>query len=56
MYLPVLGLVPYKKEQLEIHGNPNVLTGDIPTSSLSQAPSAHTTLVEVKKCQKNITI
>jgi len=25
------------------------LTGDIPTSSLSQAPSAHTTLVEVKK-------
>ena len=24
---------PYKKEQLEIHGNPNVLTGDIPTSS-----------------------
>ena len=43
---------PYKKEQLEIHGNPNVLTGDIPTSSLSQAPSAHTTLVEVKKMSK----
>ena len=42
----------YKKEQLEIHGNPNVLTGDIPTSSLSQAPSAHTTLVEVKKMSK----
>ena len=43
---------PYKKEQLEIHGNPNVLTGDIPTSSLSQAPTAHTTLVEVKKMSK----
>ena len=43
---------PHKKENLEIHGNPNVLTGDIPTSSLSQAPSAHTTLVEVKKMSK----
>jgi len=40
------------KENLEIHGNPNVLTGDIPTSSLSQAPTAHTTLVEVKKMSK----
>ena len=40
------------KENLEIHGNPNVLTGDIPTSSLSQAPTAHTTLVEVKKRRK----
>ena len=43
---------PHKKGKLEIHGNPNVLTGDIPTSSLSQAPSAHTTLVEVKKMSK----
>ena len=34
---------PHKKENLEIHGNPNVLTKDTPTSSLSQAPSAHTT-------------
>ena len=33
---------PHKKENLEMHGNPNVLTGDIPTSSLSQAPTAHT--------------
>ena len=43
---------PHKKENLEIHGNPNVLTKDTPTSSLSQAPSAHTTLVEVKKMSK----
>ena len=43
---------PHNKENLEIHGNPNVLTGDIPTSSLSQAPTAHTTLVEVKKMSK----
>jgi len=43
---------PHNKENLEMHGNPNVLTGDIPTSSLSQAPTAHTTLVEVKKMSK----
>ena len=40
------------KENLEIHGNPNVLTKDAPTSSLSQAPTAHTTLVAVKKMPK----
>ena len=32
-----------------IHGNPNVLTIDQGTSSLSQGPSAHSTLVEIKK-------
>ena len=32
-----------------VHGNPNVLTNDKGTSSLSQGPSAHSTLVEVKK-------
>ena len=32
-----------------VHGNPNVLTKDKGTSSLSQGPSAHSTLVEVKK-------
>ena len=47
---------PHNKENLEMHGNPNVLTGDIPTSSLSQAPTAHNTLVEVKKCRKNLII
>ena len=32
-----------------IHGNPNVLTDDIGCSSLSQGPSAHSTLVEIIK-------
>ena len=31
------------------HGNPNVLTRDIGTSRLAQAPTAHTALVEVEK-------
>ena len=35
-----------------IHGNPNVLTEDIGTSSLAQGPSAHSTLVEIKKYTK----
>ena len=34
---------------LERHGNPNVLTKDVGTSSLSQGPTCHTTLVQVKK-------
>lgn len=34
---------------LDRHGNPNVLTLDKPTSRLSQAPIAHSTLVEVEK-------
>ena len=34
------------------HGNPNTLTKDVGTSSLSQAPTSHTTLVEVKKAKK----
>ena len=33
---------------LERHGNPNVLTKDVGTSSLSQGPTCHTTLVQVK--------
>lgn len=33
---------------LDRHGNPNVLTLDKGTSSLTQAPAAHTTLVEVE--------
>ena len=37
-----------------IHGNPNVLTADVGTSSLSQGPSAHSTLVEVKKFVKEL--
>lgn len=34
---------------LEKHGNPNVLTLDIGTSSLSQGPSSHTCLVDVAR-------
>lgn len=35
--------------QRDRHGNPNVLTHDMRTSSLSQSPAAHSTLVDVKK-------
>jgi biotin/methionine sulfoxide reductase len=34
---------------LDRHGNPNVLTLDKGTSKLAQGPSAHSTLVELKK-------
>ncbi|MDC0198089.1 molybdopterin-dependent oxidoreductase [Candidatus Thioglobus sp.] len=37
---------------IEKHGNPNVLTKDIGTSSLGQGPTCHTTLVELKKAKK----
>ena len=37
---------------LERHGNPNVLTKDVGTSSLSQGPTCHTTLVQVKKAKR----
>ena len=37
---------------IERHGNPNVLTKDIGTSSLGQGPTCHTTLVELKKANK----
>ena len=37
---------------LERHGNPNVLTKDVGTSSLSQGPTCHTTLVQVKKANR----
>ena len=37
-----------------IHGNPNVLTEDIGTSSLAQGPSAHSTLVQIKKYTKDL--
>ena len=36
----------------ERHGNPNTLTKDIGTSSLSQGPTSHTTLIEIKKANK----
>jgi biotin/methionine sulfoxide reductase len=31
------------------HGNPNVLTHDLRTSSLTQSPAAHSTLIEVRR-------
>ncbi len=34
---------------IEMHGNPNVLTKDVGTSSLGQGPTCHTTLIELKK-------
>ena len=34
---------------LELHGNPNVLTRDVGTSSLAQGPSAHSCLVEMER-------
>ena len=37
---------------IEMHGNPNVLTNDIGTSSLGQGPTSHTTLKEIKKALK----
>ena len=40
---------PYADMPLDRHGNPNVLTLDQPTSRLSQAPIAHSTLVEVER-------
>ena len=40
---------PANPGEPERHGNPNVLTLDIGTSKLSQAPSAQTALVEIER-------
>ncbi|MCB9947290.1 MAG: molybdopterin-dependent oxidoreductase [Rhodospirillaceae bacterium] len=40
---------PSDPASLERHGNPNVLTRDVGTSRLAQAPTAHTCLVEVER-------
>ena len=43
------GLPRYENPaEVDKHGNPNVLTADRPTSAVSQAPTAHSTLVEVE--------
>jgi biotin/methionine sulfoxide reductase len=34
---------------LDVHGNPNVLTSDRPSSKLAQGPTAHTALVEIER-------
>lgn len=39
---------------LEVHGNPNALTPDVGTSTLTQACSAHSCLVEVEKFTGNL--
>ena len=41
---------PGAPDSLCKHGNPNVLTLDIGSSELAQAPSSQTTLVEVTRC------
>ena len=38
---------------IDLHGNPNVLTKDIGASELSQGPTSHTCLVEVRKAKKS---
>ena len=40
---------PAEPGSLEVHGNPNVLTRDVGTSTLAQGTSAHSCLVEVER-------
>ena len=40
---------PAEEKSLEVHGNPNVLTRDKPTSTLAQGTSAHSCLVQVER-------
>ncbi|MEM7022925.1 MAG: molybdopterin-dependent oxidoreductase [Pseudomonadota bacterium] len=40
---------PAEHGSLEVHGNPNVLTRDLGTSTLAQGTSAHSCLVEVER-------
>lgn len=40
---------PADPARLEVHGNPNVLTRDVGTSTLAQGTSAHSCLVEVER-------
>ena len=42
-------LDPADPLSLDVHGNPNVLTRDIGTSTLAQQSSAHSCLVEVER-------
>ena len=42
-------LIPGQPGNLEVHGNPNVLTPDRGTSKLAQGPTTHSTLVQVEK-------
>ena len=38
---------------LDLHGNPNVLTKDVGTSELAQGPTSHTCLVEIRKAKQS---
>ncbi|MDX1514333.1 MAG: molybdopterin-dependent oxidoreductase [Gammaproteobacteria bacterium] len=40
---------PAEPRSLDVHGNPNVLTPDVGTSTLAQGTSAHSCLVEVER-------
>ena len=40
------------KGSRDLHGNPNVLTSNVPTSTLSHAPAQHSALVFVEKAAK----
>ena len=44
---------PDYEKNLDLHGNPNVLTKDIGTSELAQGPTSHTCLVEIRKAEKS---
>ena len=54
VFLPVGAWYDPLSDDFCIHGNPNVLTKDIGTSSLAQGPSAHSTLVQIKKYTKDL--
>jgi biotin/methionine sulfoxide reductase len=45
---------PDEDKSLEVHGNPNVLTRDVGTSSLAQGPTAHSCLVEVERYEGDL--
>ncbi|MCO6416907.1 molybdopterin-dependent oxidoreductase [Siccirubricoccus sp. KC 17139] len=44
-------LVPGDPDSICVHGNPNVLTADVGTSTLGQGPSAQSCLVQIEKWQ-----
>jgi biotin/methionine sulfoxide reductase len=43
---------PAAPGSLDAHGNPNVLTRDVGTSTLAQGTSAHSCLVEVERYEE----
>ncbi|MBT9385435.1 molybdopterin-dependent oxidoreductase [Pseudooceanicola sp. CBS1P-1] len=47
-------LLPGQPGCLDLHGNPNVLTHDRPTSALSQGPAAQSCLVEVEPWRSQV--